>query len=135
MKVLSIQEPYVSLISKGLKFIETRSWKTNYRGEILIHASLGKKSMKNIDNPDVIKLIDDIQMMYGKIVCSANIVDCVLMDEIFINQIKKNHIEYILGIYEIGRYAWILENIKLLNEPIKAKGKLNLWDYELMEEL
>lgn len=42
MKVISIQEPYASLIKEGYKKIETRSWKTNYRGEILIHASSGK---------------------------------------------------------------------------------------------
>lgn len=33
MKVLSIKEPYATLIANGDKLIETRSWKTNYRGE------------------------------------------------------------------------------------------------------
>ena len=41
MKVLSIKEPFASLIKSKIKFIETRSWKTNYRGEIYIHASIG----------------------------------------------------------------------------------------------
>ena len=31
------------------------------------------------------------------------------------------------GIYEVGRYAWILDNIEILKEPIKAKGKLGIW--------
>lgn len=39
MKVLSIKEPYATLIANGNKVIETRSWKTNYRGELFIHAS------------------------------------------------------------------------------------------------
>ena len=42
MKVLSIKEPYASLIMNGDKKIETRSFKTNYRGPLYIHAS-GKK--------------------------------------------------------------------------------------------
>ena len=37
MKVISIQEPYATLISLGKKQIETRSWNTNYRGEIYIY--------------------------------------------------------------------------------------------------
>ena len=39
MKVLSLTEPYATLIKKGVKTIETRSWKTNYRGKLYIHAS------------------------------------------------------------------------------------------------
>ena len=29
-----------------------------------------------------------------------------------------------------GRYAWILENIQVLDNPIKVKGYLNIWNYE-----
>jgi hypothetical protein len=37
MKVLTILEPWASLIVCGAK-IETRSWATKYRGSIAIHA-------------------------------------------------------------------------------------------------
>ena len=55
MKVISIKEPFASFIKEGHKKIETRSWKTNYRGELFIHASgknIAKKFLKNktIDN-------------------------------------------------------------------------------------
>lgn len=46
MKVLSIKEPFASLILNKHKTIETRSWKTNYRGELFIHAS-GKNLEKS----------------------------------------------------------------------------------------
>ena len=39
MKVLSLTEPYATLIKEKTKRIETRSWKTSYRGELYIHAS------------------------------------------------------------------------------------------------
>lgn len=39
MKVLTIQNPYGYLICYGIKDIENRSWKTKYRGSILIHTS------------------------------------------------------------------------------------------------
>ena len=40
MKVISIKEPFATLIKDGVKIYETRSWKTNYRGEIYVHASM-----------------------------------------------------------------------------------------------
>ena len=43
MKVISIKQPYASLIAYGYKKYEFRTWKTNYRGQIYIHAT------KNID--------------------------------------------------------------------------------------
>ena len=39
MKTLSIRQPYASLICRGIKTIENRSWTTSYRGKLLIHAS------------------------------------------------------------------------------------------------
>ena len=42
MKVLSLREPWATLIKDKKKFVETRSWKTNYRGELYIHASMTK---------------------------------------------------------------------------------------------
>ena len=49
MKVLSLMEPWGSLIKEKVKYIETRSWKTNYRGDLYIHTSL-KKIPKNFDS-------------------------------------------------------------------------------------
>ena len=37
--------------------------------------------------------------------------------------------EYKCGHYEVGRYAWILEDVEII-EPIKAKGKLGIWNFE-----
>ena len=39
MKVISIKEPFATLIMNCVKLIETRSWKNNYHGELFIHAS------------------------------------------------------------------------------------------------
>jgi hypothetical protein len=40
MKALSVRQPYAYLILKGIKRIENRTWSTNYRGPLAIHASL-----------------------------------------------------------------------------------------------
>ena len=129
MKVLSVKEPFASLIAKGFKKIETRSWKTNYRGELYIHASLTKSNI-SCDRDELLSLVDNLDMNYGYIICKCNLVDCVYMDEIFLSDIKNNHQEYICGHYSNGRYAWILDNVEILDCPIKAKGKLGIWNYD-----
>ncbi len=128
MKVLSIKEPFASLIANDIKHIETRSWKTKYRGELYIHASLTKQKL----DKRIIKLNSMVKPKPGFILCKCNLVDCIYMDEKFLNEIKNKE-EYIYGHYEIGRYAWILDNIEIIN-PIKAKGKLGIWNYETEEE-
>lgn len=126
MKVLSIKEPWASLIMNGTKKIETRSWKTKYRGEIYIHASLSKTK---ITKPEVYELIKDMNFKCGYIICKCNLVDCIYMTDEYVNDMKTNHYEeYICGHYEVGRYAWIVEDVRVI-EPIEAKGKLGLWNY------
>ena len=126
MKVLSIKEPWASLIMNGTKKIETRSWKTKYRGEIYIHASLSKAK---ITKPEVYELIKDMNFKCGYIICKCNLVDCIYMTDEYVNDMKTNHYEeYICGHYEVGRYAWIVKDVKVI-EPIEAKGKLGLWNY------
>jgi activating signal cointegrator 1 len=39
MKVLTLHQPWASLVALGVKTIETRSWSTKYRGPLAIHAA------------------------------------------------------------------------------------------------
>ena len=39
MKAITVWQPWAQLLAEGKKHDETRSWRTNYRGEILIHAA------------------------------------------------------------------------------------------------
>lgn len=129
MKVISIIEPWASLIKEGIKEIETRSWKTNYRGKIYIHASLKKVSKKDERINNLVSLLEDKDFKYGHIIAEAELVDCIYMDEQFLKEIKENNQEYICGEYSLGRYAWKLSNIKVLDNPIPAKGNLGIWNY------
>lgn len=130
MKVISITEPYASLIKEQKKLIETRSWKTNYRGEIYIHASVKKINTKYKRNQELLSLINNQKLNFGYIICKCNLIDCVYMTESYIEKLKKeNYQEYICGDYQVGRYAWILDNIEPLDKPIKAKGQLGIWNY------
>lgn len=129
MRVLSIKEPFATLIKDGVKRIETRSWKTNYRGELYIHASLTRKDIT--DRHELLELVKDKTFSYGYIICRCKLKDCVYMTKDFVEDIRNNHHqEYICGIYTEGRYAWVLDEIEILDKPIPAKGKLGIWKYD-----
>lgn len=133
MKVLSIKEPWATLIASKQKYIETRSWKTSYRGELYIHVSKKLINKKDEKIQELLKLLPTQEMNYGKIICKCELVDCIYMDEKFINEIKQNKQEYICGYYQIGRFAWILEKMELIQPKIEAKGKLNIWNFEITQ--
>ncbi len=125
MKCLTVKQPWASLIIDGYKEYEFRSWKTNYRGKLLIHAG------KNIEK-DMLDRFSKYQLDYelGAIIGEAELVDCILVDESFNNKLtkinpivygKSNHVE---------KYAWKLVNIKKYDEPIYVKGKLGLWNFD-----
>ena len=132
MKVLTVKQPHASLILNGKKKVETRSWKTNYRGELYIHAGMKKVTKKDLQKDGLKDIIgnDNIEE-YGKIICKCNLVDCIYMDKEYIEYMKNNYPrEYVCGRYEIGRYAWVLEDVTKLDKPIEAKGQLSIWNYK-----
>ncbi len=75
MKALSIQQPWAWLIVAGFKDIENRSWRTSYRGPVLIHA--GKKYDGDRDDWEWPEIERPVHFDMGGIVGEAEIVDCV----------------------------------------------------------
>ena len=126
MKVLSIKEPFATLIKDKVKIYETRSWKTNYRGELFIHASL---SLSKSENVEIEKKYLKSEINPGFILCKCELLDCIPMTKEFINYIINETNEADYGRYEEGRYAWKLNVIEVLSDPINVKGKLGIWNY------
>ena len=127
MKVLTIKQPYASLIAYGKKKYEFRSWKTKYRGEILIHASKrsDKKAMKEFS-------LYDLDYPEGCIIAKAEISDVIKIDDEFRKVLEKeNYLVYnhIIKSKTDDEYAFKIENVQLI-EPIYINGKLGLWNYE-----
>lgn len=140
MKVLTIRQPWASLIALGEKHIETRSWKTKYRGPLLIHA--GKSINKESCMYEPIKSVFEKHgynyenLPIGMIIAKCELAACQkIIENDGICGITDGHLlingnEYLFGDYTPDRYAWILDNIEMLKEPIPAKGKLSLWEYK-----
>ncbi|MFN2457829.1 MAG: ASCH domain-containing protein [Chitinophagaceae bacterium] len=135
MKVLSLLQPWASLVVIGAKQIETRSWSTDHRGELLIHASLGKAGALISKEPPFTKFINDFQKLpFGAIIGKVNLIDILTIGELGFASSKINQLsleEKAFGDYNDGRYAWMLSDEVQFDKPIPVKGSLRLWDFEL----
>jgi len=108
MKALSVKEPWAGLIANGAKTIETRTWNTNYRGQILIVASLKPKTKYS-----------------GLAIAIAELVDCRPME--------LNDTEWACcNIYPKAK-SWILSNVRKI-KPFKVKGQLGIYNIEIEED-
>jgi len=134
MKVLTIREPWASLIGCGIKIIETRSWATSYRGELYIHAGVHRISKKDERAYRLSQFIPERKLHYGEIFIKCNLVDCVKIDADYAEKIKQESpLNYECGNYAPGRYAWILTDMEYIT-PIPTKGKLSIWNYNENEQ-
>ena len=157
MRALTLWEPWASLTAKGQKKIETRSWKApdELIGQrIAIHAAKRMPVIAKIFCREFSKLLGLVTYTgswlyylehgvgsFGKVVATAKLVDCKKIlpdtpnyafygDSKGETAIPKDSLEYAFGDYTPGRYAWILEDIKPLDEPIPVKGKQRLWEWK-----
>ncbi|MFW6282940.1 MAG: ASCH domain-containing protein [Minisyncoccales bacterium] len=125
MKTLSLKQPFAELLVTGKKKIELRKWNTNFRGEFLIHASKqpDKKAMKKFG-------FSKNELPLGAITGKA------ILKEVksYNNQreLEKDK-EMHLADSSFGNYGFIIENPRKI-KPIKAKGNLGFWEFELNEQ-
>ena len=126
MKVLTIKQPWATLIMQGDKRFEFRSWKTNYRGELLIHAGKGidKEAMKRLS-----KYIPE-DLPSEKILGKVKLVDCIEMSTEFKEILLKENKDIYTDSSFKENYGWKLEDVEVFDKPIETKGKLGLWEYK-----
>ena len=127
MKVITIKQPWATLIAEGIKEYEFRTWKTKYRGEILIHAGKGidKKAMEKFKHLN-------LHYPSGCIIAKVNLTDCIEITNDKRQMLKeKNNLVYsnIINNKNWKGYGFKLENVQKI-KPIEVNGKLSLWDYE-----
>ena len=128
MKVISIKQPFATLIAEGYKEYEFRTWKTKYRGEIYIHASLKEDKL-------AMEKYKELNLDYPKgcIIAKAILSDCIEINNEFRKMIKpKNIYPYIYNHIlnnDDNKYAFHMTNVRKITN-IKAKGQLGIWNYE-----
>jgi hypothetical protein len=116
----------------GEKKVETRSWRTPYRGPLAIHAAKGYPGWaKDIAsyNPmfsSVLGARGVVRLPRGGVVAVGRLVDVCGTEQINLIIGRK---ERAFGDYTSGRYAWIFADVLALPEPIPARGALGLWEW------
>ena len=105
-KAISLKQPFANLVCEGKKTIETRTWNTEYRGDLLICSS---------QNPKI--------EPYGKALCVVELTDTEPMK-------KEHEFRACCKLYPKA-WAWHLKNIRPLPKQIPIKGKLGIYDIEI----
>jgi hypothetical protein len=144
MKALTLWQPWASLVIFGAKKVETRTWKTKYRGPIAIHAAVSIPSFlgKSREGTAFKAALDVIADKYdwngsywptSKGIARGAVLGIVKLIEIeptlHVTEDLSTQ-ELLFGNYEEGRYAWFVEVIERFKEPIPAKGNRLLWNWE-----
>lgn len=118
MKALTIHQPYAHLIVTGKKLVENRTWKTNYRGPLLIHAGKSHEWL-GIEDPS--------NYVMGAIIGVADIVDCLPAPIITQGYYEAQHPGLQHHEHVNGPWCWVLANARTV-QPVSCKGAQGLWD-------
>lgn len=151
MRALTLTQPWATLVALGAKRVETRSWGTAYRGSLAIHAAKGMDAAARAyagTDPcrDVLctagygmggGTVDLGLLPRGAIVAVCQVVDVVhlLGAETLFAAVRNEHggtyvwtaEELAYGDFSPGRYAWVLDEVLAVREPVPCTGALGLW--------
>jgi len=149
LRILTLWQPWATLIALGLKQYKTRSWSTNYRGKLAIHAAKryisGSEWQEFIYRARALGVGSQVEsalaafteLPHGSIVAIADLTDCREMIDVAsrncslhpalqIDSSAQTPLEKAVGDWSELRYAWKMENVTALPEPIPFKGKQGL---------
>jgi hypothetical protein len=112
VKALSVRQPWAYLIATGKKTVECRSWRTDYRGPLLICAS-GRAV-----------IYEDERLEAGNALCIVELVD--------VRPFLKKHCTMACMKYapDPGSWAWMFQKAILI-DPFPVKGKLHIFEVGL----
>lgn len=114
MKAISIHADYAYDIANNIKTIETRSWPTNYRGEILICSTVAGKNKTTSKS-----------FIFGNAIAVATLKDC----KPFTREDRKKALVHWSTNMQ-GMYSWHLTNIKPI-KPIPVKGQQRIYNVNI----
>lgn len=130
---LSLWQPWAQLLVLGLKKFETRSWGTEYRGPLFIHASAFRPPRSSVTH-----LADDLAelerrgyayktLARGQLVGTVELVD-VRRTEYFEPLVEKIGLDEMLrGNWAPGRFAWSVVEPRCWTIPIPCRGRQKLF--------
>ena len=135
MRAITIQQPYAHLIATPAKElplrafpkrVENRTWSTDFRGNVAIHAGTSFEWFKYGDWPAFVQHCDDVpEMTFGGFVAVVNLVACVRLEDVKAG--KASHSWIIEHKHTNGPVCWVFDNVRRLKTPIPFVGRQGLW--------
>lgn len=124
LPVLSVRQPWASFIISGIKSVELRSWPTEYRGWLWIHA--GKQ-------PDTEALeifgLAARDFRTGGLVGIAYLDSCeAIRTAAQWDRMRNDHRSP--GAFVVGVFAWRFVDVLGLSDPIVCRGELGLFRFD-----
>jgi len=141
MKAISLWQPWASLVVIGAKTWETRSWDTNYRGPLAIHAAKRwTPAQRDLIAQEPFKLALTTAGIYelplGKVVGKVELTFTTQSPAngmIWLPHMDKPFVmhepEQSFGDFSKGRFAWLLENPECLGAPVPERGRQRFWTF------
>lgn len=133
MKAITLHQPWASLIAEGFKTVETRSWSTDHRGPIAIHAGKTMWTAHIFEATTVGLVVEgwsfgraDIwhcTLPLGAIVATAVLSDVVPAAQAAADWPGQRR----WGDLSPSRWGWILTDVVALSDPIEVAGRQRLW--------
>jgi hypothetical protein len=145
VKVISLIQPWASLMAIGAKSIETRSWATDYWGPVAIHASKGfpREAKEECFGEPFFSALTTAgilgigELPRGAVIAVGNLHKVGTIGRradgaVIVAGLEKpiEGDELAFGDYTPGRYGWVFTNVRRLPVPIPAKGALGLWEWD-----
>ena len=123
MKAISLHQPWASMIARGEKTIETRWWRTHYRGDLLI-CSTKRPSFPSLPCGFAIAIVD--------------VYDCVPYEsemdlESGFDELRARML-LILKLQEksdVRLWAWMLRDIRPITTPFEVRGRQGFFNIDL----
>jgi hypothetical protein len=123
MHALSVMQPWAALIVLGVKRIETRSWRTGFRGRLAVHASSqlppGYADLCRREPVRTAILRSPWNRPpRGVLLGTVEVRDCVCVEELD----TLSELEQSFGNFAPGRWAWLLADPEPLPWLVPVRG-------------
>jgi activating signal cointegrator 1 len=139
MKALTICQPYPALILLPVtdprhKRVENRTWPTNYRGPMYMHAGKSRAWLQLSEDGtrDEMYEIPLSSMPFGAVVATMDLLDCLRIERIRSGEYGRQYPWLREHIHASGPWCWVLGNIKPMN-PRAWRGAQGLFDIDPAE--
>lgn len=130
MKALTFTQPWASLVACGAKRIETRSWATDYRGPLAIHAAKTIPAWVDEWEAAMLPLLARYNVLpIRALPLGCVVATCTLADVVPAAKALPDTVDRMLGDFTPGRFAWLLADVQPLPVPVPARGSLGLWEW------